>query len=66
MEAKQQYLREKIIDAGYDPESFVEYCSEKHNLDDLENWSMQELTDIVSSFIRSLPSPSLNPTPKHQ
>lgn len=38
--AKQQYLRENIIDAGYDPESFVEFCSKTHDLDDLENWSM--------------------------
>jgi hypothetical protein len=40
LEAKQQYLRENIIEAGYDPEVFVEFCSKTHDLDDLENWSM--------------------------
>jgi len=35
MEAKQVYLRENIITAGYDPEAFVDFCSETHDLDDL-------------------------------
>jgi hypothetical protein len=41
LEAKQVYLRENIISAGYDPEAFVDFCSETHDLDDLENWTME-------------------------
>lgn len=35
LEAKQQYLRVNILEAGYDPEAFFDYCSKTHDLDDL-------------------------------
>lgn len=40
LEAKQRYMRERILDAGYDAEQFVEFCSGRHDLEDLENWAM--------------------------
>ena len=35
LEAKQQYLRKNIMEAGHDAEAFVEFCSKTHDLDDL-------------------------------
>ena len=52
LEAKQQYLRVNIIEAGFDPDLFVDFCAETHDLDDLENWKMNELVDIVAKFLK--------------
>lgn len=49
--AKQQYLRENIIDAGYDAEDFVEYCSQQHNLEDLSDWTLAKLKNVVQLYI---------------
>ena len=35
LEAKQQYMRVNIIEAGYDAEKFVDFCAKTHDLDDL-------------------------------
>jgi hypothetical protein len=46
----------------------VEFCASKHNLDDLENWSLHELIDIVQAFlhhIRPPPPPAHTPAAQH-
>jgi len=50
---KQTYLREAIIDAGYDPEKFVQYLgSEKENGTDIDNWDLEELKLAVLNYKR--------------
>ena len=50
---KQNYLREKIMDAGYDTNAFVEFLIEKKGDDgaDVANWSLRDLKDVVQEFI---------------
>lgn len=52
LEQKQTYLRNEIIEKGYDPEMFTKYIISIKGEDgfDLENWSMNELMDIVRDF----------------
>lgn len=48
---KQAYLRNEIIEAGYDAGVFVEYLAEqRENGEDIEVWSMQSLEDMVQRF----------------
>ena len=49
---KQQYLRTKILDQGYDPQEFNDFMCEvkKEESIDLSNWTLQEIIDIVKSF----------------
>lgn len=51
-EVKQNYLREEIIDKGYDANNFSQFLINKKGDDalDLELWTMEELVDIVSEF----------------
>ena len=51
IEAKQQYLRENVINAGYDAEDFVEYSSQQHNLEDLANWTLDKLKHVVQLYV---------------
>ena len=55
---KQNYLREKIMDAGYDTNAFVEFLIEKKGDAgaDVANWSLSDLKDVVQEFI-SLKNP---------
>ena len=56
LETKQEYLRTHIIEAGHNPEAFMEYCEKTHDLSKLEQWTMQELSDTVAGFIASISS----------
>ena len=49
---KQHYLRTKILDQGYDPQEFNEFMCEikKEENIDLNNWTLQEIIDVVKSF----------------
>lgn len=47
--AKQQYLKEEIIDANYDPEVFTDYL-EKSKGADIDAWTFEELRDCCRSF----------------
>lgn len=48
---KQAYLRQEIIEGGFDPGEFVEYlASQRDNGEDVEVWSMQSLEDMVERF----------------
>ena len=55
---KQRFLRKKILNKGYPASHFVGYLSEKRDDgDNLDNWSMEELKEVVHSYLIDNPSP---------
>jgi len=55
LESKQLYLREEIIDQGYDPSDFNLFmCNirQEENID-LNNWTFEELKNVVSNYKES-------------
>ena len=49
---KQDLLQKEILDKNYDQQLFVNFClSKKENGDDLNLWTLEELTTIVQEFI---------------
>ena len=56
LHSKQQYLRREIMDQGYDPQDFNNFmCSIRQEESiDLNNWSIQEIVNVVESFKESL------------
>ena len=55
LESKQLYLREEIIDQGYDPSDFNLYmCNirQEENID-LNNWTLEELKNVVTNYKES-------------
>jgi len=48
---KQKYLKEQIIDMGYDTENFGEFmCSKKEDGTNIQLWSMDELAAVVQEY----------------
>ena len=54
-EIKQNYLRNEILDAGYDGDDFSEYIDSNYNEKGLnvENWTFEELKDCVEKYKKS-------------
>ena len=55
LESKQQYLRQEIIDEGYDPSDFNTYmCNirQEENID-LNSWTFEELKQVVYNYKHS-------------
>ena len=51
IEEKQKYLGEEIKNKNYDTEQFSDYISQlKENGTDLNNWTFDELKNVVSTF----------------
>ena len=51
---KQKLLQEEIIDKNLDKTMFINFClSKKENGDDLSNWTLPELENIVKEFAES-------------
>ena len=51
---KQNLLQSEIIDKNYDKTAFINFClSKKENGDDLNNWTLEELTEIVTEFVKN-------------
>lgn len=52
-EEKQNYLRDNILDKGYDTNDFIAYLIDKRGEggDDISNWSMPDLKAIVAEYI---------------
>ena len=50
---KQLFLRENILDKGYDTEKFVEFLTSKKGEEgaNIENWTMEDLKMVVGEFI---------------
>jgi hypothetical protein len=47
----QEILKCEIIDKDYDKEEFLEFCTlRKENGDDLGNWTVEEITEVVELF----------------
>ena len=66
-EEKQNFLRENILERGYDPNIFVDFLIGKKGEDgaDVGNWSMRDLQIVVQEFI-SMQSNNFNPPPQEQ
>jgi hypothetical protein len=51
---KQSLLQKEIIDKSFDKTAFINFCiSKKDNGDDLNNWTYDELSEIVKEFVSS-------------
>lgn len=52
---KQTYLIKNVIEQGYDPDTFTEYLhQEKHEGENIDIWTTEELETMVVLFKRSL------------
>ena len=52
IQQKQQLLQREIIDKNYDKGAFINFClSKRDNGDDLNNWALSELEEIVKEFV---------------
>ena len=50
-EIKQALLHEEIVDKNYEKFKFVDFClSKKEDGDDLNNWTLSELKDLIKEF----------------
>ena len=59
IQAKQTLLQTEILDKNYDKTAFINFClSKKENGDDLNNWTLAELTEIVHEFVNSQQAPT--------
>ena len=54
---KQNYLRENILNKGYEAEDFVSYLTSKKGEEgvDLSNWPLDELKNVVQEYITANP-----------
>ena len=59
IEEKQNYLRENILDKGYDTNDFTIFLKAKKGEDgeDVSNWTMPELEQVVKEFISLVGEP---------
>ena len=53
LQEKQEYLRENILEKGYDANLFANYLISKKGDDgaDISSWSMEDLRQVVQEFI---------------
>jgi len=61
-EQKQKYLRENILETGYDPDIFMEFLLtiKKEMSINLNNWTMEEIINAVNDFKKIYPIPFQN------
>ena len=54
LEQKQKYLRENVLEKGYDPDKFSELLIIKKGQTgtNLDNWSLQELITVTNEFLK--------------
>ena len=59
-EAKQNYLRENILEKEYDTNKFLEYLVsvKGENAHDVDVWTMDELMEVVENFIKESTTPA--------
>ena len=50
---KQKYLRENVLEKGYDPDKFMEFLTMKKGEEgiNLENWTYEELIEVTKEFL---------------
>ena len=64
IQAKQTLLQTEIIEKNFDKTAFINFClSKKENGDDLNNWTLAELTEIVHEFVNSQQAPQSSTNP---
>lgn len=51
-EEKQKYLRENILEKDYDAEEFMDFCENYHGNVDIDNWTLWELTEVITQLCR--------------
>ena len=49
-EKKQEFLREEILEPGYDPEEFLEFMTNEGYPSDIDQLTLKELETIVERF----------------
>ncbi len=50
---KQELLQKEIIEKNYDKTAFINFCmSKKENGDDLNMWTLEDLTNVVQEFVK--------------
>ena len=50
-EVKQAYMKEHIMEQEYDMGQFASFiCSKKLGGDDVDNWTLKELKNLVNEF----------------
>lgn len=53
LKLKQEIIKSEIMDKNYNTEKFLNFCiSKKEHGDDLNNWSLLELNEAISEFIK--------------
>jgi hypothetical protein len=54
IQQKQNIIQTQIIDRNYDKNQFFDFClfSKPENGDDLSNWSISDLNEVISQFIK--------------
>ena len=54
IEERQTFLREKILQKGYDTGKFIQFLTDKKGEEayDVSFWSMEELKSVVNEFIK--------------
>ena len=51
---KQTLLQKEIIEKNFDKTAFINFCmSKKENGDDLNNWTFEELNQVVQEFVKA-------------
>ena len=55
LEQKQKYLRENVLEKGYDPDKFLEFLTIKKGEQgiQLENWTFQEIIEATNEFLNN-------------
>ena len=67
IQAKQVLLQTEIIDKNYDKNAFINFClSKKENGDDLNNWTLEELKEIVNEFVSTQNEVQVESQPEEQ
>ena len=55
LQSKQSFLRENVLEMGYDADEFMTFLQSKkgENGLDLNNWKMDELISVVGEFVKN-------------
>ena len=64
---KQKLLKSEIIDRCYDQSAFIEFCmQQKKDGDDLDNWTYDELKEVIQKFITKTNEQYINENKKEE
>jgi hypothetical protein len=62
---KQELLKREILDKNLDQNEFISFClGKKEKGDDLNSWTLEELTKIVEEFVANHTSEKKEEQPK--